>query len=172
MNPEDKKYLSPHAWESVKIRNHFQQQNGIKSNSYILPNYISNICKILVETIKATEKHQCKFKRLKLIIKPHWKPSTAKLYMHPLTNSAVVLCRYNQFLFYEWEHRTGTMCPFSSLHPSRKRKGRLCQVTWWGDVRWKTPVILWTSRHTRGIIFIFLSTFFFIYFFLFFFIVY
>ena len=22
------------------------------------------------------------------------------------------------FFFYEWEHRTGTMCPFSSLHPS------------------------------------------------------
>ena len=26
------------------------------------------------------------------------------------------------FLFYEWEHRTGTMCPFSSLHPLRKGK--------------------------------------------------
>ena len=24
--------------------------------------------------------------------------------------------------FYEWEHRTGTMCPFSSLHPLRKGK--------------------------------------------------
>ena len=26
------------------------------------------------------------------------------------------------FFFYEWEHRTGTMCPFSSLHPLRKGK--------------------------------------------------
>ena len=26
--------------------------------------------------------------------------------------------------FYEWEHRTGTMCPFSGLHPSRKGKER------------------------------------------------
>ena len=24
--------------------------------------------------------------------------------------------------FYEWEHRTGTMCPFSSLHPLKKGK--------------------------------------------------
>ena len=24
--------------------------------------------------------------------------------------------------FYEWEHRTDTMCPFSSLHPLRKGK--------------------------------------------------
>ena len=24
--------------------------------------------------------------------------------------------------FYEWEHRMGTMCPFSSLHPLRKGK--------------------------------------------------
>ena len=29
------------------------------------------------------------------------------------------------FLFFnEWEHRTVTMCPFSTLHPSRKRKER------------------------------------------------
>ena len=28
------------------------------------------------------------------------------------------------FFFYEWEHRTGTMCPFSSLHPSRNGKER------------------------------------------------
>ena len=26
------------------------------------------------------------------------------------------------FFFYEWEHRTGTMCPFSSLHPLKKGK--------------------------------------------------
>ena len=26
------------------------------------------------------------------------------------------------FFFYEWEYRTGTMCPFSSLHPLRKGK--------------------------------------------------
>ena len=26
------------------------------------------------------------------------------------------------FFFYEWEHRTGTMCPFSSLHSLRKGK--------------------------------------------------
>ena len=26
------------------------------------------------------------------------------------------------FFFYEWEHRTGKMCPFSSLHPLEKRK--------------------------------------------------
>ena len=26
------------------------------------------------------------------------------------------------FFFYEWEHRTGTMCPFSSLYPSRNGK--------------------------------------------------
>ena len=26
------------------------------------------------------------------------------------------------FFYYEWEHRTGTMCPFSSLHPLRKGK--------------------------------------------------
>ena len=26
------------------------------------------------------------------------------------------------FFFYEWEHRTGTMCPFSSLYPSRYGK--------------------------------------------------
>ena len=26
------------------------------------------------------------------------------------------------FFFYDWEHRTGTMCPFSSLHPLRKGK--------------------------------------------------
>ena len=26
------------------------------------------------------------------------------------------------FFFYEWEHRMGTMCPFSSLHPLRKGK--------------------------------------------------
>ena len=24
------------------------------------------------------------------------------------------------FFFYEWEHRTGIMCPFSSLYPSRE----------------------------------------------------
>ena len=24
------------------------------------------------------------------------------------------------FFFYEWEHRTGKMCPFSSLHPLKK----------------------------------------------------
>ena len=24
------------------------------------------------------------------------------------------------FFFYEWEYRTGTMCPFSSLHPLKK----------------------------------------------------
>ena len=24
---------------------------------------------------------------------------------------------YTFFFFYEWEHRMGTMCPFSSLHP-------------------------------------------------------
>ena len=28
------------------------------------------------------------------------------------------------FFFNEWEHRTGTMCPFSSLHPSRNEKKR------------------------------------------------
>ena len=28
------------------------------------------------------------------------------------------------FFFYEWEHRMGTMCPFSSLHPSRNGKER------------------------------------------------
>ena len=28
------------------------------------------------------------------------------------------------FFFYEWEHRMGTMCPFSSLHPSRKGEER------------------------------------------------
>ena len=28
------------------------------------------------------------------------------------------------FFFNEWEHRTGTMCPFSSLHPSRNGKER------------------------------------------------
>ena len=27
------------------------------------------------------------------------------------------------FFFHEWEHRTGTMCPFSSLYPLRKGKG-------------------------------------------------
>ena len=26
------------------------------------------------------------------------------------------------FFFYEWEYRTGTMCPFSSLHPLKKEK--------------------------------------------------
>ena len=26
------------------------------------------------------------------------------------------------FFFYEWEHRTGKMCPFSSLHPLKKGK--------------------------------------------------
>ena len=26
------------------------------------------------------------------------------------------------FFFYEWEYRTGTMCPFSSLHPLKKGK--------------------------------------------------
>ena len=26
------------------------------------------------------------------------------------------------FFFYDWEHRMGTMCPFSSLHPLRKGK--------------------------------------------------
>ena len=26
------------------------------------------------------------------------------------------------FFFYEWEHRTGAMCPFSSLHPLKKGK--------------------------------------------------
>ena len=35
---------------------------------------------------------------------------------NPLTCKAV--------FFYEWEHRTGTMCPFSSLHPSRNGKER------------------------------------------------
>ena len=29
---------------------------------------------------------------------------------------------FSLFFFYEWEHRTGTMCPFSSLHPSRNGK--------------------------------------------------
>ena len=29
----------------------------------------------------------------------------------------------NFFFFHEWEHRTGTMCPFSSLYPLRKGKG-------------------------------------------------
>ena len=28
------------------------------------------------------------------------------------------------FVFYEWEHRTGTMCPFSSLDPLGKGKER------------------------------------------------
>ena len=27
-----------------------------------------------------------------------------------------------RFFFYEWEYRTGTMCPFSSLYPSRNGK--------------------------------------------------
>ena len=31
------------------------------------------------------------------------------------------------FFFYEWEHRTGTMCPFSSLHSLRKGKERQCK---------------------------------------------
>ena len=31
------------------------------------------------------------------------------------------------FFFYEWEHRTGTMCPFSSLHPLRKGKEVQCK---------------------------------------------
>ena len=26
------------------------------------------------------------------------------------------------FFFYEWEHKTGKMCPFSSLHPLKKGK--------------------------------------------------
>ena len=29
---------------------------------------------------------------------------------------------YMFFFFFLWEHRTGTMCPFSSLHPLRKGK--------------------------------------------------
>ena len=31
------------------------------------------------------------------------------------------------FFFYEWEYRTGTMCPFSSLHPLRKGKEVKCK---------------------------------------------
>ena len=31
------------------------------------------------------------------------------------------------FFFYEWEYRTGTMCPFSSLHPLKK--GKKCNKT-------------------------------------------
>ena len=27
-----------------------------------------------------------------------------------------------EFFFYEWEHRTGKMCPFSILHPLKKGK--------------------------------------------------
>ena len=31
------------------------------------------------------------------------------------------------FFFYEWEHRTGSMCPFSSLHPLGKGKEVQCK---------------------------------------------
>ena len=34
------------------------------------------------------------------------------------------VCIFFFFFFYEWEQRTGTMCPFSSLHPLRKGKQR------------------------------------------------
>ena len=37
-------------------------------------------------------------------------------------NSWVSPARRLPFFFYEWEHRTGTMCPFSSLHPLKKGK--------------------------------------------------
>ena len=30
----------------------------------------------------------------------------------------------NPFLFYEWEHRVGILCPFSSLHPLGEGIGR------------------------------------------------
>ena len=32
------------------------------------------------------------------------------------------ICDLFFFFLYEWEHRTGTMCPFSSLHPLKKGK--------------------------------------------------
>ena len=34
----------------------------------------------------------------------------------------------NFFFFYGWEHRTGTMCPFSSLHPLRNFIKEKCNV--------------------------------------------
>ena len=37
------------------------------------------------------------------------------------------LVGYFFFFLYEWEHRKGTMCPFSSLHPIRNGKG--CEKT-------------------------------------------
>ena len=44
--------------------------------------------------------------------------------------SKAEFCRYETpyIFFYEWERRTGTSLPFSSLHPLRKGRGSQCQV--------------------------------------------
>ena len=46
-----------------------------------------------------------------------WTPEFRELYLHHKRTLYLFI-----YFFYEWEHRTGTMCPFSSLHPLRKGK--------------------------------------------------
>ena len=49
---------------------------------------------------------------------------TCYVYLDSLVSVVDSLIVFFVFVFYEWENRTGTMCPFSSLHPSRKGEER------------------------------------------------